>query len=279
MKHLSHFLFIPLFMVLTGCGSQAVKPFQLDSSHHAISFDNRIKFVVLHYTDETLADSLHILTKGPVSAHYLVSEQKNQTTGKVTVYQLVPETKRAWHAGKSFWRDRKNINDTSIGIEIVNLGYRTDAEGNRTWQPYPKEQIAAVEALVRSIVQRYGIAAQNIVGHMDIAPQRKLDPGPLFPWQQLAQAGLGAWPEADRVYYYLAGRSPSELVAVGPIQKKLARYGYEVPQSGVLDRETSNTLSAFQMHFRPANTTGLPDAESEAILDALLERYDAGGPE
>jgi len=180
---------------------------------------------------------------------------------------------RAWHAGASNWRGRTNLNDTSIGIEIVNKGF------NRTllathWQPYTPEQIELLIRLSRDIVQRYAIQPTDVVGHSDIAPQRKQDPGPLFPWQQLAQAGIGAWPDKPTVERYLAGRDKYAPVPMAQMLEKLARYGYAVEPTWDA-KQQRNLIAAFQMHFRPEDYRGEPDAESEAIIDALLSKYGA----
>ena len=139
----------------------------------------------MHYTAEDFHSSLKTLTDEHVSAHYLLPAHPQREHGKPTVYRLVPEAMRAWHAGTSAWRGRSNLNDTSIGIEIVNKGF-TRSMLFTHWQPYTAEQIAVLIPLSRDIVQRYGIQPQDVVGHSDIAPQRKQDPGPLFPG--------GSWP-------------------------------------------------------------------------------------
>jgi len=244
----------------------------VEDRHQAQGVDQRIRFLVLHYTAEDFHSSLKTLTDEHVSAHYLVPAHPPAENGKYVVWQLVPESQRAWHAGASYWRGRTSLNDTSIGIEIVNKGYQQGMLG-KIWVPYTPQQIELVTALSKDIVQRYAIAPQNVVGHMDIAPQRKLDPGPLFPWRQLAEQGIGAWPDQNRVDYYLAGRAKTAPVDVLTLQKKLAAYGYDIAPSGSNDSASRNAIAAFQMHFRPANYLGEPDAETEATVDALIEKY------
>lgn len=244
----------------------------VEDRHQAQGVDQRIRFLVLHYTAEDFHSSLKTLTDEHVSAHYLVPAHPPAENGKYVVWQLVPESQRAWHAGASSWRGRTSLNDTSIGIEIVNKGYQQGMLG-KMWIPYTPQQIELVTALSKDIVQRYAIAPQNVVGHMDIAPQRKLDPGPLFPWRQLAEQGIGAWPDQNRVDYYLAGRAKTTPVDVLTLQKKLAAYGYDIVPSGTNDSASRNAIAAFQMHFRPANYQGEPDAETEAMVDALIEKY------
>lgn len=247
--------------------------YQLETLHQAQGADRRIRFLVMHYTAEDFHSSLKTLTDEHVSAHYLLPAHPQREHGKPTVYRLVPEAMRAWHAGASAWRGRSNLNDTSIGIEIVNKGF-TRSMLFTHWQPYTAEQIAVLIPLSRDIIQRYGIQPQDVVGHSDIAPQRKQDPGPLFPWRQLAQAGIGAWPDERDVQRLLAGRDRQAPVPMASLLNKLARYGYAIDPSWDA-RQQRNVLAAFQMHFRPDDVRGEPDAESEAIIDALLVKYGA----
>ncbi len=247
--------------------------YQLETLHQAQGADQRIRFLVMHYTAEDFHSSLKTLTDEHVSAHYLLPAHPQRERGKPTVYRLVPEAMRAWHAGASAWRGRSNLNDTSLGIEIVNKGF-TRSMLFTHWQPYTAEQIAVLIPLSRDIIQRYGIQPQDVVGHSDIAPQRKQDPGPLFPWRQLAQAGIGAWPDERDVQRLLAGRDRHAPVPMAPLLEKLARYGYAIDPSWDA-RQQRNVVAAFQMHFRPDDVRGEPDAESEAIVDALLVKYGA----
>lgn len=248
--------------------------YKVDVSHPAIAKNERVRFLVMHYTaiasDEA---SIRVLSaENAVSAHYLVLSKPSMDENKPVVLQLVDEDKRAWHAGVSDWKDRSNLNDTSIGIEIVSLGYTGDGK-DRVWHPYATEQIDLVSRLARDIIRRYDIAPDNIVGHSDIAPGRKVDPGTLFPWQLLAEQGVGAWPDEPTVQKYLAGRHPSAPGSVDVIQKALKKYGYRIPQSGALDRETSAAIGAFQLHFRANDFSGKADAHTEAIAQALVEKY------
>ncbi|AOJ86943.1 N-acetylmuramoyl-L-alanine amidase [Burkholderia sp. MSMB0856] len=247
-----------------------------DTSLQARGADSRIRFLVMHYTESDEAKSLRTLTGDSVSAHYVVPPQPRIEHGMPVVYQLVPESKRAWHAGISEWQGTTELNAASIGIENVNRG-PLDPQ-NRTWQPYPPEQVDALIRLSKDIVARYGIPPTRVVGHSDIAPQRKIDPGPLFPWHALAQAGVGAWPDDATVAARLGGRDPHALVDVRELQLKLARYGYDVPTDGVLDARTQRVFAAFQMHFRPSDYAGNPDAGTDAIAQALLDKYFPGTP-
>ncbi len=234
--------------------------------------DNRVKFLVMHYTAVDDKESLKTLTSGNVSSHYLIPTKPNYVDGKPVVFALVSEDKRAWHAGLSQWGNSAGLNDGSIGIEIVNYGY--NEQGTlREWLPYTAEQLSTITMMMKDIIQRYGIEPQNVVGHSDIAPQRKVDPGPLFPWAELAKQGIGAWPDDETVTFYLAGRAASEPVDIANFQTLLAKYGYQTPTTGILDPETQKVVSAFQMHFRPNDIKGIPDAQSEAILMALIDKY------
>ncbi|CAI0748137.1 N-acetylmuramoyl-L-alanine amidase AmiD precursor [Serratia entomophila] len=247
--------------------------YQLETLHQAQGADRRIRFLVMHYTAEDFHSSLKTLTDEHVSAHYLLPAHPQLEHGKPTAFQLVPEEMRAWHAGVSGWRGRSNLNDTSIGIEIVNRGF-TRSMLFTHWQPYTAEQIALLIPLSRDIIRRYGIQPPDVVGHSDIAPQRKQDPGPLFPWQALAEAGIGAWPDAAEVQRLLAGRDKHAPVPMAPLLARLARYGYAIDPAWDVSQQR-NVLAAFQMHFRPDDFRGEPDAESEAIVDALLLKYGA----
>ncbi|WP_296247011.1 N-acetylmuramoyl-L-alanine amidase [Pseudomonas sp. UBA4194] len=244
-------------LLLAGCSTGLV----IDRSHPSANQDNRVQFVVLHYTSASTQRSLELLTRGEVSSHYLIGDQPP------TVYQLVDESRRSWHAGESEWDGRTWLNSSSIGIEIVNPGYQ-DTPAGRVWYPYTEGQVQALIALLKDVVQRNGIAPRNIIGHSDIAPLRKMDPGPLFPWKRLADAGLGVWPNANAVARqkaYFDLNPPS----IAWYQQQLARFGYAVPQTGELDIATRHVLAAFQMHFRPELYNGEPDAQSAAILQVL----------
>ncbi|HEN3634981.1 TPA: N-acetylmuramoyl-L-alanine amidase [Yersinia enterocolitica] len=270
-----------LLLLLAGCSSShRDNPHQLidrgeykvDTSTPSIAQNERVRFLVLHYTATDDAESLRLLTQGDVSAHYLVKTHPEILDGKPVVLQLVPESQRAWHAGVSYWQGRNSLNDTSIGIEIVNKGF-TERMLRREWYPYNESQIELIERLTKDILGRYNIDPANVVAHSDIAPLRKSDPGPLFPWKRLAEQGIGAWPDDATVTKYIDGRNKNDLASVAIIQQALAHYGYQIPQSGELDDETSQVIKAFQMHFRAQDFSGVPDVETEAIALALVEKY------
>ncbi len=233
----------------------------IDRHFSSVSQDSRVRYVILHYTDGDFPRALSILTKGEVSSHYLIEDHPPK------IYQLVDENRRAYHAGLSAWKNDAQLNFSSIGIEIVNPGYRDTPEG-RVYFPYPPEQISLLIELLQQIVARHHISPDNILGHNEIAPQRKVDPGPLFPWQRLAQAGLIRWPDpaavAQRQQYFA-----EQLPDIAWFQQKLVEHGYVLPCSGQLDDATRAMLISFQMKYRPRQFDGTPDAETAAILDVL----------
>jgi N-acetylmuramoyl-L-alanine amidase len=248
-----------LIALLTGCAATGPR---LDHSLSAVGQSSRVKFIVIHYTVSDLPRSINILTRQQVSSHYLLTD-----TAEPFSYALVDETRRAYHAGVSNWKSYTNLNSSSIGIEIVNPGYTETPQG-RLWHPYPQAQIDQLIVLLQDIVLRHGILPEDILAHSDIAPQRKSDPGPLFPWPQLAAAGLITWPDATRV---ASTRVVFErqLPDVAWFQQQLAVHGYTVPKTGELDQATRNVITAFQMKYRPALFDGAPDAQTAALLYAL----------
>ncbi len=234
--------------LLTACTSTQIDhgTYIADTRHHAKNADSRIRFLVMHYTEIDEARSLEVLTGDQVSIHYVVPDAPRTEKGEPVVFQLVPEDKRAWHAGVSSWQSATELNASSIGIENVNLGPIGPA-GSGQWQPYPPAQVRALVTLARDIIDRYGIPPTRVVGHSDIAPQRKIDPGPLFPWRTLYDDAIAA---------HLAGRDPKVPVDVRALQLKLRRYGYDVATDGMLDEKTRRVFGAFQMHFRPSDYAG-----------------------
>jgi N-acetylmuramoyl-L-alanine amidase len=247
-----------MIALLAGC---ATGP-RIDTSLTARSQSSRVKFVVIHYTVSNLPQSIKILTEQVVSSHYLLTDE-----AQPIIYNLVDETRQANHAGVSNWKNYTLLNSSSIGIEIVNPGF-TEGPNGRIWYPFPQAQMDQLILLLKQIVARHHIAPENILGHSDIAPGRKQDPGPMFPWFQLAQAGLIVWPDAARV---IAVRPVFELQLpdVAWFQQKLAQHGYATPQTGELDIATRNVITSFQMKYRPAIIDGTPDAETAALLDVL----------
>ncbi|MDD0844949.1 N-acetylmuramoyl-L-alanine amidase [Pseudomonas sp. Gutcm_11s] len=247
-------------LLLAGCAGGL----QIDDSLRSQGQSSRVQYIVLHYTSTDLARSLALLTRGEVSAHYLIDD------GSAKVYRLVDEDRRAWHAGDSQWQGRTWLNASTIGIELVNQGYFQGPAG-RYWQPYSEAQIDTLIVLLKDLVKRHDLPIDSIIGHSDVAPQRKVDPGPLFPWKRLADAGLIRWPDAAAVAREQA-RFATTLPDVDWFQAQLQQLGYQVPRNGVLDQETRNVLIAMQMKYRPARYDGEPDAESAAILQVLNQR-------
>ena len=215
--------------------------------------------IILHYTGMTSGEAALARMRDPaakVSAHYMVEEDGR-------VFALVPEARRAWHAGRSYWRGETDINARSIGVEIVNPGHEF---GYRT---FPAEQIAAVIDLLGDIRSRWTVPDGFILGHSDVAPDRKTDPGELFPWADLASAGHGLWVDPPP-----APGAPlaegDEGLGVLALQAGLSRLGYEAPTTGRFDEPLATVVRAFQRHWRPGLVNGVADGDSRARLMALL---------
>lgn len=215
--------------------------------------------VVLHYTGMASGQSALERLCDPaakVSAHYLVEEDGR-------VFRLVPEERRAWHAGLSFWRGERDLNGASIGIEIVNPGHEFG------YRPFPDDQVEAVIGLLDAIRGRWSIEDRMIVGHSDVAPERKDDPGELFPWKRLAAAGHGLWAEPAAAPGLPLAQG-EEGAGVFALQAGLTRLGYECAPSGVYDARTATVVRAFQRHWRQDRVDGVADGETRARLIALL---------
>ena len=215
--------------------------------------------LILHYTGMATSAAALDRLRDPaakVSAHYLIA-----TEG--TVYALVPEARRAWHAGVAAWGGASDINDRSVGIELVNPGH------DLGYHPFPAPQMAALIALGRTIRARHPIPSHRVLGHSDVAPQRKMDPGEFLDWERLAAHGLGVVP--------LSVPAPRPTPDVAWFQAALAAVGYAVPQSGTCDSETRNVLAAFQRHYRRDGVTGARDGQTAARLLGLRRQLEARG--
>jgi len=242
----------------------------------AVGQNFRQRYVILHYTALINDKSITTLTQQSVSAHYLVNDLDDKE-----IYQLVDENKRAYHAGISKWRNDSQLNDTSIGIEIVNMGYTTDSLGAKIFPIYPENQFRKVAALVKDLVMRYNIPPTNVLGHSDIAPTRKQDPGPQFPWKRLYdEYQIGMWyDEATKQSFDMQAMSmdfPTQILEpsfIFKLQSDLKKFGYGIELSGTYDDATKKTVEAFQYHFRPAKYDGVFDAETWSILQALIQKY------
>lgn len=252
-------------------GTQTIKnsagSITVDSSYTSTGQNYRQRFIILHYTAMNREGSLKALTTNEVSAHYLISDQKNDP-----VYYLVDENKRAWHAGVSEWKTSKNLNDSSIGIEIVNNG---NVSGN--FEPFRDFQIKEVAVLVKYLADKYEIPATNILGHSDIAPQRKPDPGPLFPWEDLYRKhNIGMWYDNDKKSFYETEYSSTwNTLPAATVQAEFNKFGYTISATGKWDEQTKNVIKAFQYHFRPSKYDGKLDLETYAILKALNDKYNS----
>ena len=223
--------------------------------------DQPIDMLILHYTGmrtgQAAIDRLRS-EEAQVSSHYVVEEDG-------AVFRLVPEQRRAWHAGISRWRGHEMLNGRSIGIEIVNPGHEWG------YRDFPALQMAAVCDLCLEILSRHPIPARNIVGHSDVAPDRKDDPGEKFDWEGLARNGVGLWPD-DMPTLGLGGATHGtvrDAASLRPVRAALAAIGYEVAPEGPLDPGLSTVLRAFQRHWRPEAITGQADAGTLARLFAV----------
>ena len=248
--------------------------FQVDSNSYVATGKNeRIQFIVVHYTATDNLGSIKELTSSRVSSHFLVLDEDDNK-----IYSLVPLEQRAWHAGASSFRGRTNINDTSVGIEIVSDGIAKEYRNN----PYPLYdhyvefkpiQIEKTAQIIKYVAEKYNIPAKNIVAHSDIAPGRKKDPGAKFPWKELYDKyNIGAWyDEADKQAFM--NEEKFNATSIREIKDELRKYGYEVNRLDEWDKESKNVVYAFQLHFNPKNATGEMDLETFAILKALNKKY------
>lgn len=239
------------------CGVPAqLKP---SPNHNERALD--IDMLVLHYTgmpDHEAALARLCDPRSEVSAHYVVMED-----GKI--YQCVPEGRRAWHAGRAWWRGETDINSCSIGVEIANAGH----DGGLP--DFPEVQIEAVVALCKDIVARHGIPAHRVLAHSDVAPDRKMDPGEKFPWQRLHEAGVGHYMESVEPQGAGFFQRGDEGTPVEAIQALLGLYGYHVQQTGVFDQKTHQAVVAFQRHYRQTSVDGVADPETVTLLHGLLK--------
>jgi len=241
-----------------------------------VSCDSRVRFLVFHYTAVDFSHSIAALTGDSVSAHYLIPDPTDPSYlaagyKDVTVFNLLDENERAWHAGLSAWENRTNLNDSSIGVEVVNLAMEN--AGTFTFPAYAPGQIAAIIALAANIVQRYPtITPTRIVGHSDIAFGRKSDPGPQFPWHAMYLHGIGAWPDESEKQIHVARFMRDGLPQKQHIIDAFHRYGYDANEA-ISGANYQALVRAFQLHFRPSNFDGNMDVETCGILYALISKY------
>ena len=221
-----------------------------------------LDLIVLHYTNMTSAEEA--LTRlcdaeAKVSAHFLISKQG-------ALYQLVDPLYRAWHAGVSSWHGESDINSRSIGIELDNLGHTFGPE------PFPVAQMKTLLGLLSDLTNVYTIPPHRIVGHSDIAPLRKKDPGELFPWADLAEKGFGLWPFETKTTIPMSPGLPMNTLE---IQRALYDIGYSCPQTGVWDEDSQKVCYAFQQHFTPLEITGYSTDLTCQVLQKLLKVFRA----
>ena len=258
---------------------QKIQTFQSES------FSTRIRFVVIHYTSIDWENSLKVLTneRYEVSSHYLIPENGDDTySDQIKIFQLVDEENRAWHAGISKWEERTNINDQSIGIELVNQAECSVRQGSQydytnnyicLFSEFDSDQIDQLILLLKDILSRHDeIKPTYIVGHSDISPDRKFDPGPKFPWKKLYENGIGAWYD-DQTFEKYKNQFKRKIPDINQIQCALKRYGYGVKITNKMDEQTFFVIRAFQYHFTPNKSDGSISVDTVSALWALLEKY------
>lgn len=261
--------------------SRCVDKVRLSPNHGARRQGQIPDMLILHYTGMLEARGMDGAERAirwlcdpnsQVSCHYVVAED-----GEIT--QLVPEARRAWHAGVSYWAGESDINSVSIGIEIVNPGHPWDlarapdapaeepAPVHPGYRGFPDVQIVAVTALAADVVSRYRIPPARVLAHSDVAPSRKRDPGEKFPWKRLADAGVGLMPSAVED---VGNATVDGSINIAAMQEKYARLGYRIDVNGLNDRSTVDVVIAFQRHWRPARVDGVADPATLAMLDLVL---------
>ncbi|MEE7489450.1 N-acetylmuramoyl-L-alanine amidase [Methylobacterium oryzae] len=230
------------------------------SPNHGARRSGPLDMLILHYTGMDSGAAALARLRDPlseVSAHYLVFEDGG-------IVQMVPEARRAWHAGAGAWKGETDVNSRSIGIEIVHPGHAGGLP------PYPEAQVEAVIALARDILGRWPIPPERVLAHSDVAPERKEDPGEIFPWDRLAAGGVGHHLPPARLQdgrFFARGDAGQPVEA---LQAMFALYGYDLPVTGMFDARTQAVVTAFQRHFRPARVDGVADASTITTLRDLI---------
>jgi N-acetylmuramoyl-L-alanine amidase len=226
-------------------------------NHDSRPAETPVDILLLHYTDmRSCVEAIERLRDpaARVSAHYCVAIDGS-------VHALVPEDRRAWHAGISSWAGAADINSRSIGIELDNPGHQFG------YRPFAEAQMQALIELCRGILERHPIPAHRVLGHSDVAPARKIDPGELFDWRRMAAAGIGLWPDATG---FADPGAAATAGAMAGVQSDLARFGYDVDVTGIADSRSCAALAAFQRHFNPCRITGEADGGTRRMLAALI---------
>ncbi len=287
-KYINPALFLTGLLALSSCAGTGSNIRQIATEN----YNDRVRYLVIHFTVVDYQDSVDIFTRPDgASSHYLIPENQDESypSDDLEVVQLVDENARAWHAGVSYWQGKNGLNDQSIGIELVSRpsceNYSEPLESSSRlnanamnekicfYPDYDDEQIKLLIKLIKGILKRHPeITETRIVGHSDITPGRKIDPGPRFPWYRLHKAGIGAWYDNESVANYWR-QLQVEPASIGVVQAALKAYGYGIIETGIVDAPTINALTAFQMHFRPWEVDGKSTAATVATLFALLERY------
>ena len=229
-------------------------------NHDSRQPGQRVDMLLIHYTGMETAEAAFQRLKDPtakVSAHYVIDED-----GQLT--RMVDETRRAWHAGVASWGGHTDINGCSIGIELVNPGHEFGLRA------FPEAQMVALENLSRRLVTRYSIPKDRVLGHSDVAPIRKADPGEMFDWKRLAAAGVGLWPEHMNTGEWASLHLGDSGAGVMKMQLDLKNFGYEIDVSGSFGAPTTVVVAAFQRHFRPSNVDGIADRETRCMLASVM---------
>ncbi len=229
-------------------------------NHDARPAGQAVDILVIHYT--AMPDAAGALARlcdpeAKVSAHYLIAADG-------TIYQMVSEGRRAWHAGVSHWAGATDINARSIGIELDNPGPGPAA------RPFAEPLMRALEGLAQGILARHPIPPARVLGHSDVAPARKQDPGETFDWRRLALVGIGLWPAQVPALGHRSLAPGDTGAEVAALQADLARFGYGAIASGIYDTATAEIITAFQRHWRPAHVSGIADPGTRDMLAALL---------
>ncbi len=285
MKH--HFRIALTFCILTlglNASLSATKPTLLFDIKQHLSPHKSLRepadlnpfMLILHYNVGSLDSTIDwFQNDGGVSSHYIIGAQGE-------IVQFVSLKDKAWHAGLSEWDGLTGLNNYSIGIETENMGplindwnvYHEDnqesmANACEHFTPYTNALEETLIPFCQNIVKRYKIQDYNVLGHNDVSPGRKADPGPLFPWEKLHHAGVGAWFIPEELPYI---KIPDKE-DIRWVQNNLADYGYKINKDGNWGEKTRNVIQAFQMHFRPADASGRIDTETMSRLASLVKRY------